>query len=127
MFLSTDFDAVFGKEASPLDSKWSRSMYVSKTSATDDNVAPEGYENLFVLIPTAAEPDLGHGNAFLEAAEDVYASDSMEVREEDPRVQDIAKQAIDVIARWAGIEDLASRIVISKTVGPQDFAQRFNA
>lgn len=123
----TDFDAVFGKEASPLDSKWSRSMYVSKTSATDDNVAPEGYENLFVLIPTAAEPDLGHGNAFLEAAEDVNASDSMEVREEDPRVQDIAKQAIDVIARWAGIEDLASRIVISKTVGPQDFAQRFNA
>lgn len=91
MFLSTDFDAVFGTVDSALDSKWSRSMYVSKTSATDDNVAPEGYENLFVLIPTAAEPDLGRGSAYHESAEDAYGCDSMELREEDPRVQDIAK------------------------------------
>ncbi|WP_308607238.1 phytoene desaturase family protein, partial [uncultured Corynebacterium sp.] len=45
-----DFRAVYhGPEASrPLGA--SESIYVSKTSATDSTVAPEGYENLFILV-----------------------------------------------------------------------------
>lgn len=35
--------------------------------------------------------------------------------------------AIDRVADWAKIPDLRARIRIRQTVGPQDFAQRFNA
>lgn len=108
-----DFQAVFGAQKS-----WSHSMYVSKTSATDDDVAPADYENLFVLIPTAAEPGLGHGSAF---------RDSASGRAEDTRVREIADQALELIAEWAGIDDLDKRMVVSHTVGPADFAERYNA
>lgn len=40
-------------------------------------------------------------------------------------MRSIAKQAIALIAQWAGIDDLAQRIVVSKTVGPADFAERY--
>ena len=119
-----DFQAVFGKENADLESQWSQSMYVSKTSATDKDVAPEGYENLFVLIPTAADPELGHGNAYMTPEEHSYRG---QAHQEDARVQEIAHQAIELISQRAGIKDLASRIVVSKTVGPRDFVERFNA
>lgn len=115
-----DFEAVFGPQKS-----WSHSIYVSKTSATDLDVAPEGYENLFVLVPAAAEPSIGHGSAYVETSSNAngVAAD----RVEDERVRSIAKQAIDLIAHWAGIDDLAQRIVVSKTVGPADFAERYHS
>ncbi|WP_313548441.1 phytoene desaturase family protein [Corynebacterium sp.] len=115
-----DFEAVFGPQKS-----WSHSIYVSKTSATDEDVAPEGYENLFVLVPAAAEPSIGHGSAYVEDSSDVNGVAAGWV--EDERVRSIAKQAIDLIAHWAGIDDLAQRIVVSKTVGPADFAERYHS
>jgi hypothetical protein len=33
-------------------------VYVSRPSATDPDVAPEGHENLFVLVPVACDPDM---------------------------------------------------------------------
>lgn len=107
-----DFRAVFGNDTA-LDKSWSQSIYISKTSATDTDVAPEGHENLFVLIPAAACPDMGHGSAYGE--------------EEDPRVAQIAYRAIEQIGAWAGIENLSQRITTMKTVGPADFAQRYHA
>lgn len=110
---SADFRAVYeGPEASrPLGH--SHSIYISKPSATDPNVAPEGHENLFVLVPVPASESFGHGNA--------YRGD------ESPAVSAIADATIKQIAQWAGIPDLAERIVVRKTLGPEDFADRYHA
>lgn len=107
-----DFKAVYeGPEPRrPLGA--SESIYISKPSATDPNVAPEGCENLFVLIPVPADASMGFGSAY---------------RQESPRVAAIADAAIDQIAAWAGIDDLRERIVVKKTIGPADFADRYNA
>ncbi len=107
-----DFKAVYeGPDPSrPLGA--SESIYISKPSATDPNVAPEGCENLFVLIPVPADASMGFGSAY---------------RQESPRVAAIADAAIDQIAAWAGIDDLRERIVVKKTIGPADFADRYNA
>ena len=110
---SADFAAVFDgpQLARPLDA--SRSIYVSKPSATDPSTAPAGCENLFVLVPTPAAPDMGHGNA--------YRGDA------DPRVDAIADTAVKQIAHWCGIPDLESRILVRRTLGPADFAERYNS
>lgn len=110
---STDFEVVFDgpHPERPLDA--SRSIYISMPSATDPGVAPEGHENLFILVPVPASEQLGHG--------DVYRGDAA------PAVEAIADAAISQIAEWVGVPDLAERIVVRKTVGPADFAERFNA
>ncbi|MEN9989131.1 MAG: hypothetical protein RL508_110 [Actinomycetota bacterium] len=88
------------------------SLYICKPSATDSTVAPEGYENVFVLVPIAPDPSLGSGgvngsgDAGLEAAAD---------------------HVIQQIAAWCNVPDLAERIVVRKTMGPQDFVTRYNA
>ncbi|MBC3185032.1 phytoene desaturase [Corynebacterium sp. zg-331] len=101
-----DFDAVFSGTGP------SRSLYVCKPSVTDPHVAPEGYENLFVLVPAPARADLGRGSAYGEANGEVEA---------------IADRAIEQVARAAGERDLANRIVVRRTVGPGDFARRYHA
>ncbi|VXC07489.1 phytoene desaturase family protein [Citricoccus sp. K5] len=84
------------------------SVYVCKPSATDPGVAPEGHENLFVLVPMPADPGLGRGG--LDGSG-------------DPVIESIADAALEQVARWAGIPDLAERIVVRRTVGPTDFAE----
>ena len=39
----------------------------------------------------------------------------------------VADAAIAQIAAWAGVPDLADRVVVRRTVGPQDFVERVNA
>ncbi|WP_437184172.1 phytoene desaturase family protein [Subtercola boreus] len=87
------------------------SIYVCRPSATDASVAPEGSENLFVLVPIPADPGIGSGG------EDGAGS---------PQVEAIADEAIAQIAEWAGIPDLAERITVRRTVGPADFANDLN-
>ena len=108
-----DFNVVYeGPQAErPLGA--SRSIYVCKPSATDSSVAPAGHENLFVLIPVPADESVGHGDAYQESA--------------SPRVEAIADAAIEQIGQWAGIDDLASRVVVKRTLGPADFADRYHA
>jgi 1-hydroxy-2-isopentenylcarotenoid 3,4-desaturase len=84
------------------------SVYVCKPSATDPTVAPAGHENLFVLVPMPADPELGRGG--IDGGG-------------DPAIEAIADAAIEQVSRWAGIEDLAERIVVRRTVGPADFAE----
>lgn len=88
------------------------SIYVCRPSATDPSVAPEGCENLFVLVPTPADPGIGRGG------EDGGG---------DASVEGIADAAIAQIAAWAGVPDLAERVVVRRTIGPQDFARDLNA
>jgi phytoene desaturase len=88
------------------------SAYVCAPSRTDPTVAPPGHENLFVLVPVPADPALGRGGVDGRGA---------------PAVERVADAAIDQIARWAGVADLAQRVVVRRTLGPGDFAADLHA
>lgn len=83
------------------------SLYVCHPSATDPSAAPEGDANLFVLIPAPADPASGRGGVDGQG---------------DAGIEDIADRAIAQISAWAGIPDLAERIVVRRTIAPEDFA-----
>jgi phytoene desaturase len=104
-----NFGRIFGKESSIPSPA---SLYVCRPSATDDSVAPAGHENVFVLVPIPA--DIGIGKGGLE-------------RGGDARVEELADEVIAQISAWAGIPDLADRIVVRRSYGPQDFADDLNA
>lgn len=110
---SADFDAVFDPPSDERPTGASRSIYISMPSASDPSVAPDDQENLFILIPVAAAPEIGHGNAYREPA--------------SPAVTEIANEAIDLIAQRTGIQNLKQRIVVMRTLGPADFAERYNS
>lgn len=113
LFFTTDwdenFDKIYGAEPSIPDPA---SLYVCMPSATDDSVAPDGCENLFVLVPVPADESIGSGG--VDGAGDRL-------------VERTADAAIAQVAAWAGIPDLADRIVARRTVGPDDFATDLNA
>jgi 1-hydroxy-2-isopentenylcarotenoid 3,4-desaturase len=83
------------------------SLYICAPSITDPSVAPEGFENLFVLVPIAADPAIGG------------AGDESFEKEVD--------RIIDQIATWCEIPDLKERIVLRRSFGPKDFVQELNA
>jgi phytoene dehydrogenase-like protein len=85
---------------------------VCKPSGVDPSVAPDGTENVFVLVPLPADPGLGHGG--IDGAGDEL-------------IEALADQVIERMAEWAGIPDLATRVVLRRTVGPADFADDLNA
>jgi phytoene desaturase len=97
------FDAIFGADQHIPDPA---SLYICKPSQTDPDVAPSGHENVFVLVPIPADPTLGRGG--IDGAGDAS-------------IEAAADRAIAQIAQWAGIPDLAERIVVRRTMGPGDF------
>jgi 1-hydroxy-2-isopentenylcarotenoid 3,4-desaturase len=99
-----NFADIFGADARIPDPA---SLYVCRPSATDDTVAPEGHENLFVLVPIPAEPGLGRGGTDGSG---------------DDTIERAADAAIAQIASWCGIPDLQERIVVRRTIAPGDFA-----
>ncbi len=113
LFFTSDWDQnfgdIFGDETRVPDPA---SVYVCKPSATDPSVAPEGCENLFVLVPVPADVSIGAGG------DDGNGSEAVE------RAVDAA---IDQVARWAGVPDLRERIRVRHTVGPADFERRYNS
>lgn len=104
-----NFDAIFGSQPRVPQTP---SLYVCKPSATDDGVAPAGAENLFVLVPLPADVSIGHGGSGTSG---------------DQAVNAVADAAIAQISDWAGIPDLAERVLVRRTVGPADFAAQFNS
>lgn len=108
-----DFDAVFDGPVASRPLGASRSIYVSMPSATDATTAPEGHENLFVLVPVPAAEEVGHGDMYRERGSEA--------------VERIADEAIAQIAAWCGVDNLAERIVVRRTLGPADFAERYHA
>ncbi|WKK62091.1 phytoene desaturase family protein [Corynebacterium sp. P3-F1] len=108
-----DFAAVFDGPVPQRPLGSSRSIYVSKPSATDPGVAPAGHENLFVLVPVAAEEAVGHGDMYRDRASE--------------QVESIADAAVEQISRWCGVEGLDRRIVVKRTLGPADFSERYHA
>ncbi|MBG6237500.1 phytoene desaturase [Mycetocola sp. CAN_C7] len=104
-----NFDRIFGDKTSI---PHPASIYVCRPSATDGGAAPDGNENLFVLVPVPADPSIGSGG------DDGDGS---------PLVEHLADEVIAQISTWAGVPDLAERIVVRRTVGPRDFAEDFNS
>ncbi|NQX11607.1 phytoene desaturase [Microbacteriaceae bacterium VKM Ac-2855] len=104
-----NFSRIFGEVTSVPDPA---SIYVCKPSATDASVAPEGHENLFVLVPVPADPGIGSGG--VDGAGDA-------------RVEAVADAVIEQIATWTGATDLAERIVVRRTIGPADFERDLGA
>lgn len=107
------FDAIFGEQPHIPDPA---SLYVCRPSATDTDpdagIAPEGHENLFVLVPIPADPSLGHGG--VDGAGDAT-------------IEAAADRAIAQIADWTGIDDLAERIVVRRTIAPADLEDDLGA
>lgn len=97
-----NFEAIFGGQIPD-----PASVYVCRPSATDPSVAPAGHENLFVLVPVPADPALGRGGPAGAGNQSIEA---------------VADAAVAQVASWAGIPDLADRVVVRHTVGPGDFA-----
>ena len=104
-----NLQAIFGTEQKIPEPA---SLYVCKPSATDPTVAPEGCENLFVLIPVPADVEIGSGGS------DGAGSSSVEAA---------VDAAIERIGEWAGTEDLRDRIRVRRTLGPADFARDFHS
>lgn len=113
LFFTEDWRDNFGKIFdAPTSVPSPASIYVCRPSATDPSVAPEGMENLFVLIPVPADPGIGRGG--VNSAGDVD-------------VERAADDAIRQIAEWADIPDFAERIVVRRTIGPDDFLNDYNS
>ncbi|PJJ73651.1 phytoene desaturase [Diaminobutyricimonas aerilata] len=104
-----NFDDIFGKTPRIPDPA---SIYICKPSGIDPSVAPEGHENVFVLVPVPADPSLGRGEVDGDG---------------DPRLEALADRVIAQLASWTGIPDLAERIVVRRTLGPGDFEADLNA
>jgi phytoene desaturase len=106
---AANFERIYGADPGIPDPA---SLYVCKPSETDPGVAPAGCENLFVLVPVPADVSIGAGG--IDGAGDRL-------------VERTADAAIAQVASWAGIPDLAERVILRRTVGPDDFASAFNA
>lgn len=106
---SENFTAIFGRNPRIPDPA---SIYVCKPSATDPDVAPEGYENLFVLIPVPPDTSIGSGGA--DGAGDTLVELAVDA-------------AIGQISEWADIPDLRDRIVVRETLGPENFAHDYHS
>jgi phytoene desaturase len=102
-----NFDEVFHKADGKRKVPNPASLYICAPSVSDPSVAPEGYENLFVLVPVAADPSIGS--------------------RDDAAVQQAADRIIDQIAQWCDVPDLRERIVVRNVMAPQDFVTELNA
>ena len=102
-------DKVFGEPAGVPEPA---SLYICKPSGVDPDAAPEGFENLVVLVPVPADPTIGRGDVDGDG---------------DARVEVLADRIIAQIADWAGIPDLAARVRVRRTVGPANFADELNS
>ncbi|GAA3673777.1 phytoene desaturase family protein [Arthrobacter ginkgonis] len=112
LLFTPDWRDNFGRIDAGRDLAAETSIYACKPSATDPGVAPAGDENLFILVPSPAVPEWGHGG------HDGGGS---------PKVEQVADAAIAQLARWAGIPELAGRIAVRRTFGPADFRDSLNA
>ncbi len=94
------FDQIFKRPQWPEDP----AFYVCMPSKTDKLIAPEGHENLFVLVPIAS------GLEYTEEFTTEYAD-----------------KILDEIAKYYNIPDLKERIVVQHMYSVKDFIADYNA
>ncbi|MEN9582500.1 MAG: hypothetical protein RL641_454 [Candidatus Parcubacteria bacterium] len=80
------------------------SMYVCVPSKTDTSIAPEGHENLFVLVPIAAGLDY-----------------------DETFVKRYSEKVLAEIAQYYSIPDLKDRIIVQHSYSVKDFIADYNA
>lgn len=118
LLLAEDWDQGFERIFAPLSAEGGEpmpdptSVYVSRVTATDPGAAPDGMENVVILVPVPPDERLGRGGRDGGG---------------DPWVEKVADAAIAQIASWAGVPDLAERVVVRRTVGPADWAEDLRA
>ena len=95
-----NFAQLFDRPAYPDDP----SIYVCCPSRTDPDVAPEGCENLFILVPVA--PGLEDDEAIRER---------------------YSIHILDLVAAKMHVPDLRERILVQHVFSVNDFAERYNA
>jgi phytoene desaturase len=94
-----NFSQIFDKPQLPDDP----SFYVSMTSKTDATTAPEGHENIFVLVPIAA------GQEYTEEQLDAYTD-----------------KILVMMEQHMGVENLRQRIVYQKRYATADYERDFH-
>jgi phytoene desaturase len=92
-----NFAAIYDTKTTPEKA----SIYICKPSQSDSSVAPEGHENIFVLVPLPAGIEL-----------------------DSEQTTELTNQYLAQIKTMTGV-DLASRTATSKTFGPNDFATKY--
>lgn len=95
-----NFEAIYGSKTAPTPA----SIYICKPSGIDASVAPEGAENLFVLVPFPPDRDLS-----------------------DKEVTELTDQYLTQIARDTNTPDLKERIIFKQIFGPNDFSTKFHS
>lgn len=95
-----NFAEIFDRPTWPTDP----SIYVCAPSVTDPSIAPEGMENLFVLVPIA--PGLEYEDADLET---------------------YSQEILQRIESHMGVPDLKSRIRVKRFFSVKDFVSRFHS
>lgn len=94
------FDQIFQNPKWPEDP----SFYVCAPSKTDAQVAPEGCENLFVLVPIA--PGLSYDENF---------------------EKEYTEKILTELETYTGVTDISSRVMFKKTYSIKDFEADYNA
>lgn len=94
------FEEIFKKPEWPQDP----SYYICAPSVTDPHVAPEGKENLFVLVPMPAN-----------------------LHPTDDALQDYKHKVLDLIAKDMKEPDLKKHIIYEKMFSEKDFRTRYHA
>ncbi|XNY99853.1 phytoene desaturase family protein [Micrococcus luteus] len=117
LLFTADWDENFARIEQGRDLPDPTSVYVSRTTATDPDMAPPGDESLFLLVPSPAQVDWGHGGVRTPGRDEPG----------DAQVEAVADRAVAQLAEWAGIPDLAERVVVRRTVGPADLAEQVHA
>ncbi len=113
LLLADDWEGAFASVAASASGfPATPSLYIGMPSATDPDAAPPDHENLFVLVPVAADTTTGHGGVAGAG---------------DPRVERFVDDVIAQIADWTGASDLADRVVVRRTVAPADFARELHS
>ncbi len=103
LLFSPDWKKNFGEIFD--DPQWPSepSLYICAPSKTDPNVAPEGDENLFVLVPIP--PRMDYIEAELEAQ---------------------SNRMLDIIAKEMDIPDLRERLLYKRVFSAKDFTTHYN-
>jgi len=97
-----NFDSIVG--SGELTVPFPASIYAARVSATNPDAAPAGYQNLVLLVPFPADPELG--------ATDLSRA----------TLHDAAKAYLQQVADWAKVPDLLERTTIYRVTTPSDFA-----
>ncbi len=117
LLFTADWDENFARIEQGRELPDPTSLYVSRTTATDPDMAPPGDESLFLLVPAPAQVGWGRGG--------VRTPDRDEPG--DPRVEEVADRAVAQLAEWAGVPDLSERVVVRRTIGPADLVEQVHA